>query len=177
MSDKQERAQRYAQAVYQAMLERWQAALNQVQAALSKDQKLYALVMDESKDFAERAKALEAALPAGTPSEVVNLLKVLLQEGDLTLLSEIGPALGRVGSGQKAPTKAQITSAVELSAKEQEELRTSLVRQFGDDLVFSFHVDAALMGGLRVRVGDRLIDTSIASRLATLRESLTNAVR
>lgn len=177
MSDKQVRAQRYAQAVYQAMLEQWQAALNHVQAALSKDQKLFALVMDESKDFDERAKALAAVLPAGTPAEVANLLKLLLQEGDLGLLTEIVPALGRVGGGQKVPTRAEVTSAVELSAKEQADLRTSLARQFGEDLTFTFHVNAALMGGLRVRVGDRLIDTSIASRLAALRESLTSAVR
>lgn len=177
MSDKQAQAQRYAQAVYQAMLERWQTALNQVQSVLSKDRDLYALVMDGSKDFSERAKALEAALPAGLPPEVVNLVKLLMQEGDLDLLAEVGPALSRVVSGQKAPTKAEITSAVELSDKEKDDLRRALAKQFGDDLVFSFQVNPALMGGLRVRVGDRLIDTSIASRLAALRESLANVVR
>jgi F-type H+-transporting ATPase subunit delta len=177
MSDKQARAQRYAQAVYQAMLERWQAALDQVQAVLSKDKDLYALVMDSSKDFGERAKALEAALPAGLPAEVTNLLKLLLQEGDLAMLPEVAGALSRVGSGGAAPVKAEITSATELSEKDKNALRATLAKQFGDSLVFSFHVDPALMGGLRVRVGDRLIDTSIASRLAALRESLTSAVR
>lgn len=177
MSDKQAQAQRYAQAVYQAMLEQWQSALNQVQAVLSKDRDLYALVMDGSKDFSERAKALEAALPAGLPSEVVNLVKLLMQEGDLDLLADVGPALGRVVSGQKAPIKAEIASAVELSDQEKDDLRRALAKQFGDDLVFSFAVNPALMGGLRVRVGDRLIDTSIASRLAALRESLTSVVR
>lgn len=177
MSDKQARAQRYAQAVYQAMLERWQSALDQVQAVLSKDKNLYALVMDSSKDFGERAQALEAALPAGLPAEVTNLLKLLLQEGDLDMLPEVAGALSRVGSGGAAPVKAEITSATELSEKDKNALRATLAKQFGDSLIFSFHVDPGLMGGLRVRVGDRLIDTSIASRLAALRESLTSAVR
>lgn len=177
MSDKQAQAQHYAQAVYQAMLERWQAALEQVEDVLSKDSDLYALVMDGSKDFDERSKALLAALPNDMPQEVTNLLNLLLQEDDLELLPEVSEALGRVGSGQQAPTKAEITSAAELSEKDKNALRKSLVQQFGDGLVFSFHVDPSLMGGLRVRVGDRLIDTSVASRLATLRESFSSAVR
>jgi len=175
--DKQAQAQRYAQAVYQAMLEQWQSALNQVQAVLSKDQALVATLADGSKNFSERAKALEAALPKGTPSEIKNLLKVMLQDGNLDLLSEVGSSLGRIVSGQQAPVKAEITSAVELSDKEKEALRQSLAKQFGGDLAFSFHVDPALLGGLRVRVGDRLIDTSVASRLTALRESLASAVR
>lgn len=177
MSDKQAQAQRYAQAVYQAMLERWQTALDQVQAVLSKDQALYTLVMDGSKDFDERAKALDAALPDGLPVELLNLLKLMLQQGDLELLPELSGALSRVGSSGVAPVKAEITSATELSDKDKEALRATLTKQYGDGLIFSFHVDPALMGGLRVRVGDRLIDTSIASRLAALRESLTSVVR
>ena len=182
MSDKQaQQAERYAQAVYQAVLEQWQSALDQVQAVLSKDPDLFAVVMDGSKDFGERAAALEAALPKGLPSEVVNLVKLLLQEGDLGLLPDVALALNRTVGGRQAPTKAEITSAVELSDKEKASLRGALTKQFegrfGSDLVFSFHVDAALMGGLRVRVGDRLIDTSIASRLAALRESLSSVVR
>jgi F-type H+-transporting ATPase subunit delta len=175
--DKQAQAQRYAQAVYQAMLEQWQSALNQVQAVLSKDQALVATLADGSKNFSERAKALEAALPKGTPSEIKNLLKVMLQDGNLDLLSDVGSSLGRIVSGQQAPVKAEITSAVELSDTEKEALRQSLAKQFGGDLAFSFHVDPALLGGLRVRVGDRLIDTSVASRLTALRESLASAVR
>jgi F-type H+-transporting ATPase subunit delta len=177
MSNKQEQAQRYAQAIYQAMLEQWQSALNEVQAVLNKDQALSAKVTDGSKDFNERVKALEAALPAGFSPEIKNLLKLLVQEGNLDLLSDIRLALGRIVSGQQAPTKAEVTSAVELSDKEKDALRQSLAKQYGADLIFSFYVDPALLGGLRVRVGDRLIDTSVASRLTTLRESLTSAVR
>jgi F-type H+-transporting ATPase subunit delta len=177
MDSKQGQAQQYAQAVYQAMLEQWQSALKQVEDILSKDQALTATLMDGSKEFKEREKALEADLPKGLPAEIKNLLKLMLQDGNLDLLSEVSLSLGRVASGQQAPVKAEITSAVELSEKEKEALRQSLTKQFGGDLSFTFSVDPSLMGGLRVRVGDRLIDTSVASRLTALRESLTSAVR
>jgi ATP synthase F1 delta subunit len=80
-------------------------------------------------------------------------------------------------SGQASPIKAEITSAVELSADEQEQIRRSLAKQYGEGLVFAFEVDPSLLGGLRVRVGDRLMDNSVASRLSKLRESITSVVR
>src|SRR5690606_4850712 len=111
------------------------------------------------------------------PVEIANLIKLMVQEGDLDLLPDIAGALSRVGSGAAVPVKAEIVSATELSEKDKDALRANLTKQFGKDLIFSFHVDPSLMGGLRVRVGDRLMDTSIASRLAALRESLTSVVR
>ena len=177
MDSKQEQAQRYARAIYQAMLEQWQSALNEVQDVLGKDQTLSATLKDDSKDFNTRAKALEAALPKGIPAEVKNLLKLMLQDGNLEMVADVNASLGRVVSGQQAPVKAEVASAAELSDKEQEAIRQSLAKQFGGDLSFTFSVDPALLGGLRVRVGDRLIDTSVASRLSALRESLASAVR
>jgi F-type H+-transporting ATPase subunit delta len=159
------------------MLEQWQSALNGVQTVLSKDSALAATLADGTQPFEARAKALEAALPKGLPTEIKNLLLQLLQDGSLGLVADIGSALGRVVSGQQAPVKAEVVSAVELSEQEKEQIRQSLAKEFGGDLQFTFRVDPALMGGLRVRVGDRLIDTSVASRLTALRESLTSAVR
>lgn len=177
MSDKSARANRYAQAVFQAMLERWQTALGQASDVLSKDTGLAATLKDASQSQADKAAALQAVLPSDTPTEVSNLFQLLIQSGDLDLLPEISTALAQVATGKAAPTKAEVTSAAELSAEDKEQLQRSLAAQYGDGLVFTFNVDPALLGGLRVRVGDRLIDTSIASRLTALRESLIAVVR
>ncbi len=177
MSDKSARANRYAQAAFQAMLDRWQAALSQVSDRLSQDQALAAELNDAGKSTADKVKALEVALPTDTPAEVSNLLKLLVQAGDLDLLPGVATSLTQLATGNTAPIKAEITSAVELAPEEQEKLRQSLSAEHGEELIFNFNVNPALMGGLRVRVGDRLIDTSVASRLSALRESLTAAVR
>jgi F-type H+-transporting ATPase subunit delta len=161
MSDKSARATQYAQAIVQAMLERWQAALAQAAAALSQD----------------RTAEVDALLPANAPAELVNALKLMHQQGDLDLLKDVSAALTQTVSGRAAPTKAEVVSASELTAEEQAQLRRTLVAQHGEGLVFSFRVDPSLLGGLRVRVGDRLIDNSVASRLTALRESLTAVVR
>lgn len=177
MSNRSAQAQRYAEAAFQALLERWQTTLDEFSAALQKDRKASALIADSTKEFAEREKALESVMPKEAPIELQNMLKLMLQEGDLDLVNEVAHALERLGSGQQAPTRADVTSAVELSDKEQESIRATLAEQYGSDLIFSFRVNPALLGGLRVRIGDRLIDTSVASRLAALRESLSSAVR
>ena len=177
MTDNRARADRYAQAVLQAMLERWQSALGEVADTVGNDPKFADLLGDKSKSVEAKNKALTALLPADTPVEISNLLSLLIQEGDIDLIPEIAGALAEAVSGQTAPLKAEITSAVELSADDQEKIRQSLVEQYGDGLVFTFRVDPTLLGGLRVRVGDRLIDNSVASRLATLRESISSVVR
>jgi F-type H+-transporting ATPase subunit delta len=177
MSDKQARVSRYAQAVFQIMVEKWQASLNEVSAAVARDESLASLLSDAGKDGAAKVAALEAVLPAGLPVEVANFVKVLAQEGDFALLPQVSASLSQTASGRSGPTKADIVSAVELSAEEQAELRRKLAEAHGDGLVYTFSVDPALMGGLRVRVGDKLIDTSVASRLASLRESLASVVR
>lgn len=177
MSDKQARVSRYAQAVFQIMVEKWQASLQEVTAAIARDESLAGLLADAGKDGADKVSALEAALPAGLPVEVSNFVKLLAQEGDFSLLPQISAALSQTASGRGGPTKADIVSAVELSADEQSEMRRKLAQEYGDGLVYTFSVDPSLMGGLRVRVGDKLIDTSVASRLASLRESLASVVR
>lgn len=177
MSDKQAQAERYAQAVLQAMLERWDTALGQAKSALKSDPKLGKTLADKDSSADQRRKALSGALPADTPVEVINLLLLMGEQGDLDLVADVSRSLVESVSGQRAPMKAEIVSAVELSKKDQEQMQRKLIGEYGDGLIFSFRVDPSLMGGLRVRVGDHLIDTSVASRLATLRESLSSAVR
>ena len=177
MTDNRARADRYAQAVLQAMVERWQSALEEVVDAVDSDPKLANLLSDKSKSIEAKNKALAAQLPSDTPAEISNLLSLLVQEGDIALLPDIADALTEAASGQGAPIKAEITSAVALSVDDQEQISQSLVKQYGDGLVFSFQVDPSLLGGLRVRVGDRLMDNSVASRLTKLRESIASVVR
>ena len=177
MSTNSARANQYAQAIMQVMVERWQTALTSVAAALQADQQLYNTLSNGATSVAERVAALENVIPADVPAELRNTLKLMVQDGSIGLVGELGDALAQVTTGKAAPTKAEVTSAVELTAEEQEKMRSTLATRYGQELVFSFHVDPSLMGGLRVRVGDRLIDTSVASRLQSMRESLANVVR
>ncbi|MFN2200643.1 MAG: ATP synthase F1 subunit delta [Caldilineaceae bacterium] len=177
MTDRSAKAAQYARAAFQALIERWRTTFEEVLNAIGEDQELYSRLMDGSRPFAERQNELATVIPEGAPPEFVNLLNLLLQEEDLDLLPELPGALAAVATDQRQPTRAEVTSAVELTEQEKDALRKKLAEEFGRDLMFSFSVDPSLMGGLRVRVGDRLIDTSVASRLTALRESVSSIIR
>jgi F-type H+-transporting ATPase subunit delta len=68
---------------------------------------------------------------------------------------------------------AHVTSAVELSDNEQRDLTAALSRAFGHELRLQIVVDPSLIGGLTVRVGDELIDASVARQLDEARRTLT----
>lgn len=177
MSDKQAKLGAYAQAIMQLMVEKWQNELGQVQAALAAEPALMAQLSDPGRDPAASLAALDRVLPAAVSNEARNFARMLVQDGDLALLPLLPAALVQRSSGRSGPSKAEVTSAAPLSTQEQADIRAKLAQEHGDGLTFTFSVDPALMGGLRVRVGDTLIDTSVASRLALLRESLTSVVR
>lgn len=157
---------RYAQAILEAVVEQWQMALGSVADALAQNPQLAANV-----------EAIEEAIPADASQEVQNFVKMLVHEGDTALLPSVITALSTSLRGESRPQEANITSAIALGDAEKEQIRQQLTTQYGDGLRFSFDVDAALMGGLRIRVGDQLIDNTIASRLLALRDVITSAVR
>jgi F-type H+-transporting ATPase subunit b len=67
---------------------------------------------------------------------------------------------------------AEITSALPLTETEQETVRQQLAKPLGAGTSLSFRVDPAILGGLVVRVGDKVIDGSVAGKLEGLRQSL-----
>ena len=176
MSTQRMKADRYAQAILEAIVEQWRETLSSVADALAQGNTLAAL-NDPSAELDGRLAQLGKLLPAGSSAEVQNFLNMLAQAGDLNLLAAVSASLRSSLSGQTAPQEAEIVSAVELGEAEKDRLRQQLTAKHGDGLVFVFRVDPSLMGGLRVRVGDSLIDHTIASRLTALREVIASTVR
>lgn len=175
MSTQRMKADRYAQAILEAIVEQWQETLSSVADALAQGN--LATLNDPSQELDARLTQLSKLLPAGSSAEAQNFLNMLAQEGDLDLLGAVSASLRSSLSGQAAPQEAEIVSAVELGEAEKDQLRQQLTAKHGDGLVFVFRVDPALMGGLRVRVGDSLIDHTVASRLTALREVIASTVR
>jgi F-type H+-transporting ATPase subunit b len=86
-----------------------------------------------------------------------------VREGKVEVLTEdVEPVEGAV----------VVTSAVPLTDKEQESVHKDLVSRLGEGAKVSFEVDPAILGGLMVRVGDRVIDGSLAGQLGQLRQTL-----
>jgi F-type H+-transporting ATPase subunit b len=67
---------------------------------------------------------------------------------------------------------ADVTSALPLSAEEKETVRKDLLSKIGDQATVTFRVDPAILGGLVVRVGDKVWDASVAGQMDNLRQTM-----
>lgn len=86
-----------------------------------------------------------------------------IKGGNVTLL-EIGSFNGGAS--------AEVTSALPLSSEEKELVRREILARIGNQATVSFRVDPTILGGLIVRVGDKILDASVANQLEGLRHSL-----
>lgn len=76
------------------------------------------------------------------------------------------------GTAESLTPTARVTSAIPLTAAEQDRLKASLKRRFGHELTLALTVDPRILGGLVIRVGDVVIDGSLAGQLNALQDQL-----
>jgi F-type H+-transporting ATPase subunit delta len=169
----QARPQDYARAIYDLALEAWARQLRDVQKALAGSRDLRAAAGDPSAPVADRLRLLAASSPGGLSEGVRKVLGTLLEAGQLDQLGSILAELETLSKPQVERRLAHVTSAVPLTDAERAALQSRLTHKFGADLEFQFDVDAALIGGVLLRIGDRVIDGSVAGKLAALRDRLT----
>lgn len=166
-----ERVQSYVSAFYAAAIERWMTALEGVSATLAKDHTLLDRLQAAGVVFAKRQGILDGVIPADTDPLVRNLLLSLMEHGDLGLLPDITAALRQRGA-EAAPIAVEVVTAAALADDQRQVLEAKLAAQYGAGLSFSYRIDPALLGGIVVRVGDKLIDGSVAGKLAAMKQAL-----
>lgn len=67
---------------------------------------------------------------------------------------------------------AEVTSALPLTTAEEQSVKNDVLAKLGSGASVSFHVDPSILGGLIIRVGDKVLDDSVAGRLSALKESI-----
>lgn len=169
----QARPQDYAAAIYDLAFEAWNSQLGKVQKALSRDAALRATMDDPHASTQDKLSRLSQTIPDVLTSDVRRFLGTLLEAGQIDQLDAILLEFDRLVRRRAEHRFARVTSAVALTEAEKGAFRARLTDSFGPDLEFEFDVDASLIGGVYVRVGDQVIDGSVAGKLAALRDHLT----
>jgi F-type H+-transporting ATPase subunit delta len=162
----------YARTIYQMALEEWSAWLEAVRQRLTGDPGLARLLASPDVSPAEKQQRVAALLPPQASPQFRQFMRYLTDKGHLGLLSDIISSYMHVVQRGPEVTVAYVTSAVELTPAERQALQDKLRQRFGAGLEFEYSVDPALYGGVRVRVGDTVIDGSIAAQLEALRSKL-----
>ena len=117
----------------------------------------------------EQGRAMSAlAVRMGLSSTVANTLALMAANRRLFVLPQLLAALGEMIAEEKGEVTAEVTAAAELTKAQAEKLAASLMKTVGKTVKLNTTVDESLIGGLIVKVGSKMIDTSIRSKLASL---------
>jgi F-type H+-transporting ATPase subunit delta len=103
-----------------------------------------------------------------------NFLTTIIENGRLAVLPEIASQFRALVNERSGIAEAVIASAFPLDAGQVAELTQALEKRFGRKLKATVEVDQTLIGGVRVTVGDEVLDTSVRARLEQMRAALTH---
>jgi len=102
-----------------------------------------------------------------------NFLRIVIENGRLDALPEIAAQFRRLKNAQGGSSDAMVFSAFAIDEKSLTELAAVLEKRFGRKLNVTVALDAGLIGGIRVVVGDEVLDTSVKARLDQMKIALT----
>lgn len=171
-------ALRYANAAFELAAEergidRLASDFQTLKALLRESPELRKLVRSPLFSREDQAKGMEAVLArAGTGDLTRKLVLLLAQKRRLFALNDIIRAFEQQLARHRGEIAAEVTSARELSAAEMVELRTMLKDKLGREPRVTAHVDPKLLGGLVLKVGSRMIDSSLRTKLDSLRAAM-----
>jgi F-type H+-transporting ATPase subunit delta len=170
-------ARRYAEAAFEiaerdGTVEQWREQLDQLAVVLS-DGQLVRRLEDPAVPVEVRGEAIVGALGPDALAPVGNLVRLLLRRRRLEQLPRMAAEFRAIYNRRAGIVEATATSASALSDRDQAELQSRLVDIAGGRVELSLEVDPSLIGGITVRLGDRLIDGSVRGRLERLRHRLT----
>jgi F-type H+-transporting ATPase subunit delta len=171
-------AGRYATALYELAregksLDKVEKDLLALEAALAESADLRDLIASPVYPRAEQAAALRTiATRMGLGPEVANTLGVMAQNRRLFVLPRMIEAVKGLIAQARGEVTAEVTSARALTEAQRSELARTLEENVGQKVKIEENVDERLIGGLVVKVGSRMIDTSIRSKLDRLQNAM-----
>jgi F-type H+-transporting ATPase subunit delta len=171
-------AARYAQALFELAkddkaLKSLESDVDALDAALKGSADLRDLIASPvvTRDDQGRAMAAVAA-KMGLSALVANTLALMSQKRRLFVLPQLVADLRARIAIENGEVTADVVSATQLSAAQAKELAAKLKASFGKTVKLNATVDESLIGGLVVKVGSKMIDTSIRSKLASLQNAM-----
>ncbi len=132
-------------------------------------------------EFAGNPKASDAQVfevvsgvaKVSLPDVAQNFLRAVIENGRLAALPEIAAQYRALVNTQGGASDAVVYSAFPIPASALADLGATLEKRFGRKLNLSVREDAGLIGGIRVVVGDEVLDTSVKARLEQMKAVLT----
>lgn len=170
----------YAEAIFtvaqaEGALERVEDELYRFARAIEANADLRDRLTDPSIDTGAKLGVVTDLLAGRAHPQTVSAVAYVVQAGRARQLTQIADALGATGAASRSHALAEVRSAVPLDAEQQRRLSDAIRRSTGRDIDLRVVVDPEVVGGVSVKVGDTVIDGTLARRLTALRAALTGA--
>jgi F-type H+-transporting ATPase subunit delta len=170
-------ARNYAQALFAAaepggQTERFAAVLEALVGAIESDERIQQMLDSPRVPKTTKIAIVERALAGRTPDRFVRFATAVVRRGRQGLLGAISREYQSLVDVKFNRVHAGVTLARPADAELREEIRRRLSAALGKDVVPHFHENPALLGGVLVRVGDRIMDGSVRRRLKLLRRQM-----
>ena len=174
-------ARRYAEAAFQValaenQLDRWQTDLATATAILGQPEAAQ-VVDNPAVPLDQRLAVTSSLLESRIAPPALRLVNLLVERGRATILSRVAGDFTRQLNAHRGIVMATVTSAVPLTNDETNDIRSRVEAMAGSRVDLQTKVDPAIIGGLTIQVGDRLLDASIRGRLERLRDQLHAGAR
>lgn len=175
-------ARRYAKALVETVAERdgdleaVHAELRDLAEVIDGHRDLGLLLFSPSVRLDVKGSIVEDLIErAGLTEPSSTFVRLLLEKGRLRYLGSIADTFERLANERLGRLKVSVVSAAPLAQNEIERLSAELAEATGKTIVMDTTVDPALIGGLVVKVGGRVVDGSLRHQLDALRESLVRS--
>jgi F-type H+-transporting ATPase subunit delta len=171
-------AARYATAIFEIAqennnLDGLESSINDLDAALADSADLRALIQSPMISRSNQETAIsEVARKMGLEDVLVKSLALMAQKRRLFVLPQLIGALREQIALERGEVTADVTSAKALTKAQSEKLAKTLTERVGKTVTINTTVDESLIGGLIIKVGSKMIDTSIRSKLNSLQNAM-----
>ena len=171
-------AARYATAVYDLAKEgkavkTLEGDIDTLSTALAESADLSALIHSPIYSREQQGAAITAvAKKAGLSDLMTNTLALMAEKRRLFVVPQLIAALRAIIAEDKGEVTADVVTAKALTKAQSDKLAKTLKARMGKDVTINAAVDESLIGGMIVKVGSKMIDTSIRSKLASLQNAM-----
>ena len=172
---------RYATALFELArdekcLDAVKADLDRFEAMLVESEDLKRLVRSPVFSADVQAKALSAVLDKAAMTGIsANFLKVLTANRRLFAIADVIRAFRALVAKFKGEASAEVTVAEPLSEKNLETLKAALKSVTGKDVTLNVQVDPSIIGGLVLKLGSRMVDSSLRTKLNSIKHAMKEA--
>lgn len=158
-------------ATKEGKLDSWITDMNHIQGILGNDN-LIEIFNSPGLPLRKKLDLLDLLLDGKVSGSSRNLVALLIDRQGVEMLESIVEEFKSLIDAQNNISRGQIISAVQLNDKQLSEIKETLERYIGNELILSNTVDDSIIGGMIARIGDKLIDASLRYKITKMRSDL-----